>query len=287
MTNYEAALKWVVQGFSVIPIYYMDKRPEARLLPYNEQGDRSWEIFKTQLPSINQLKMWFPSKLHNLGVVMGWNNLVVVDFDLWDLFLFWHKIFPLPTYMVKTKRGMHVYLQVENSTRNYHSSMLDVKASGYVLVPPSIHPSGYTYEVFQDQPILKVKDLADVLPGEFTPDIAPVHIQLQVAPLPPPDDPWASAENLTSTDMVENVRNRKSLLDFFPGAQRKSNDGRWWVTTCPFHNDHKPSFWIDTSLKICGCYTGCTSKPLDVINLYARLHGLTNRDAIWALAKAL
>ena len=45
--------------------------------------------------------------------------------------------------------------------------------------------------------------------------------------------------------------------------------------------------WVDTARGICGCYAGCTPKPFDVIDLYARLHGLDNRDAIKQLARGL
>jgi hypothetical protein len=290
MTIYEAALKWVVQGFSVIPIRFMDKRPDAKLLPKNEIGDPTWEIYKTKLPTVDQIGRWFPSRLHNLGVVMGWNNLVVIDFDIWDVFEFWYQLYPLSTYMVKTKRGMHVYLQITNPVKNYHSELLDIKANGYVLAPPSIHPSGYEYQIYLDKPILKIENLLDVLPSEFTPEpenaITP-NTESPKVELKHSDDPWDTAQQVMDLDVVDNIRKQVNLLQFFSHTEKKSNDGRWWVAPCPFHDDHNPSMWIDNKRGICGCYIGCTSKPLDVINLYARLHGLTNHDAIWALSRML
>ena len=62
---------------------------------------------------------------------------------------------------------------------------------------------------------------------------------------------------------------------------------RWLRCPCPLHDDAEPSFWIDTRDQVCGCFAGCTSKPLDVINLYARLCGLNNREAIFQLARLL
>lgn len=287
-TLFETAFNWVVQGFGVIPIQYRDKRPDAHLLPLNEKDEPSWEIFKTQLPSIDQLKIWFPTKLHNLALIMGWNNLVVIDFDQIDVFDFWHKQNPINTYMVKTQRGMHVYLQVKTPPANYHSLLLDIKASGYVLIPPSVHPSGFIYQVHKDLPILKVENLSDVLPEEFTAEQIrqPVDTQYVAPVIKSQDDPWARAETI-GADAIDTIRNQANLLAFFPDARQKSRDGRWWIATCPFHHDHNPSFWIDTARQICGCYSGCTPKPLDTINLYSRLYGMSNQDAIRALTRSL
>jgi hypothetical protein len=52
-----------------------------------------------------------------------------------------------------------------------------------------------------------------------------------------------------------------------------SGDARWWMARCPLHDDQHESLWIDNKNGLCGCLAGCTSKPLDVINLYQRLHG--------------
>ncbi|HPL81444.1 MAG TPA: CHC2 zinc finger domain-containing protein, partial [Anaerolineaceae bacterium] len=54
----------------------------------------------------------------------------------------------------------------------------------------------------------------------------------------------------------------------------------WGVAKCPFHGDDShPSMWIDIQNQLCGCFT-CTSMPMDVINLVARLNNLSNSDAI-------
>jgi hypothetical protein len=283
MTILETARSWISKGFSVIPVRYRDKRPDIRLLP-----GRQWGIFQTRLPLDTELLSWFPSRLHNLAIITGWNNLVVVDFDNQDVFDCWWHLFPIRTYMVKTARGMHVYLKVNRMPANYHGDFIDVKAKGgYVLIPPSIHPSGFEYQVFLDLPIMEVEKLNVVVPDDLlSVRETPVNVFIPPPAISLPDDLWESVEHVTDEDLVKKVR-KKNLLDFFPGAIRTSNDNRWWIARCPFHDDHNPSFWIDTTRQICGCYAGCTPKPLDVINLYARLYGLTNRDAIFALAKMI
>jgi hypothetical protein len=96
------------------------------------------------------------------------------------------------------------------------------------------------------------------------------------------NDPWESATNRPdpSQDMITQVRQHHHILDYLPDAERTSRDGRWWRAACPFHSDKNPSFWVDALNGICGCFGGCTHKPLDVINLYARLNGINNVDAI-------
>jgi hypothetical protein len=78
----------------------------------------------------------------------------------------------------------------------------------------------------------------------------------------------------------------------------------WYLGYCPFcqgttaGKGNRPSerkFWIDTrpGRGICSCFRPkCRaqnpgSKPMDVINFYARLHGLSNREAIYELADQL
>lgn len=66
------------------------------------------------------------------------------------------------------------------------------------------------------------------------------------------------------------------------------------IGDCPIcHGRQK--FWVYLPTQICGCLvSGCpaycnwrkdhTSKPLDIINIYAIIHGITNRQAIHELA---
>lgn len=282
MTLLEIAMQWTKAGYAVIPILYRNKRPDAWLLP-----DYEWAIYQKRLPSNTELVKWFPAPLHNIALITGWNNLVVIDFDNMFAFECWYSLFPIDTYMVKTNRGMHVYLRVQQPVTNYHGELLDIKANGgYVLIPPSVHPSGYIYQVYRDQPILEIEQLSSVLPEELMPAPKASTI-LPIEPIVLEPDPWTAVEKAwqADEDLVSKVR-EKNLLEFFPDAIQKSGDGRWWIARCPFHSDHNPSFWIDTRRQICGCYVGCTPKPLDVINLFARLHGLTNRDAILIMAKS-
>lgn len=277
------AVKFLETGIGVIPVAYKDKRPDFRLI-------QSWEPYKTELPSWDQVKQWFQSGLHNYGVIAGWRNLVVLDFDDMPEYSAWlgwamaaggqaqwtaHN-----AYRVATSRGVHVYIRLPHREKNRKLGKLDIKGDGYVLGPGSVHPSGAQYTELRatfDFPL--VMALSDVLPTPLLLNTQPAA----AAWTPTGPRPTRAA----GTGLVKRVRDAYHVEDFFPQARNSGGGGRWMLTTCPLHDDHKPSFWIDTQRQICGCFSGCTPKPLDVINLYARMNGLANSEAIWVMRQAL
>lgn len=307
MNLLESARHWQKLGIATIPIQYMDKRPEANLLPKGADGKGDWMSFQTTLPTDDQLKLWFTSRLHNIAVVAGWNGLVILDFDLAESYAKWRlwvarrdrytRYIAENTYQVKSARGVHLYIRLPHPEQNRKLPGIDIKAQGgYVLTAPSIHPSGATYREYIPGALpLMVNALSDILPADLlinqTQLPSDVIIPGRVADPSQilSNDPWATAQNVgdPDQDLIKKIRNYYKIEDFFPQAEKTSSNGRWYISQCPFHTDKNPSLWIDTQRQICSCYSGCTLKPLDVINLYARLHGLTNHDAIWALSKLM
>lgn len=283
MTILETAYHWVLQGYSVIPIKYYSKRPSLK----------SWEPYQTRLPNPDELNQWFRSSLTNIALITGWSNLVVIDFDIQDVFDYWYSLFPIDTYMVKTSRGVHVYIQTEIPASNYHSPLLDIKAErGYVLIPPSFHPSGYQYQVLFNTNILKIHQLSDILPSEFTPEPEKINSKLvgniQAQCVDSPVDPWEAADRAIDmpVDAVARIRAALPILSLFPNAESTSRDGRWFKVLCPFHQDNNASMWIDNERGICGCWK-CNIKEMDLINYFARVNRLSNRDAILELIKKI
>lgn len=294
LTLFDSALFWTGLGISVIPVIYKDKKPNGKLLP-----DFKWEVFQSRLPSYTELIRWFGNGFHNLGIVTGWKNLVVVDFDdytqyvKWQLWLArrpWTRIADL-ALQVRTGRGVHVYFTTQIPAQNAKLDGIDVKArNGYVLGAGSVHPSGAVYAVMSGRFPALIGSLSDVLPA----DLLITHIEypdvVNTAAMPvfqQDDDPWQAAEAVfnPTEDLIVQIKKRYRIEQFLKIDDRSNR--RWLMTRCPFHDDNSPSFWVDSARQLCGCFAGCTPKPYDVIDLYARLHGLTVRDAILVMVRGV
>jgi len=290
------ASKFVAAGIAIIPIRYKDKRPEFSLLPLDQDNKPTWEPFKTILPNTEQLSQWFAKPI-NYGVVCGWSGLTVLDFDQigeYNKWLLWasqtggvSQYVANHAYRVSTARGVHVYIRLPYKERNKKLPGIDIKGNGYVLGPGSIHPTGVIYTAMRDvfnMPLIQA--LSDILPVELLLQDTEHDVTSNAAQTQ--NQVWQSraASGTPGKSLVKKVTDSYRIEDFFPMAKQTGKS--WYVTQCPLHDDHNPSFWINTEQQICGCFAGCNGdKPMDVVNLYARLHGLSNHDAIFAMANKL
>ena len=280
----ETAEYWTLGlGIAVLPLGYRAKRPDGAALKqtgYTMHGAPAWQRLQAELPNEETLRVWFGGPQRNIGIVTGWQNLVVLDFDdreSYTTWLHWCRgagdaaaTVAECTHRVFSARGVHVYVGVEEPVRAFSVGNIDIKAAGgYVLAPPSIHPTGACYRAWSDwAPVVTVARLSDAFP--FSPPEAPAAPR-SAPPHTEQATPWDWEPGVSPSFAL--VRERVSLLDMLPDARRTSGDGRWWLTHCPFHADNAPSLWIDTENGICGCLAGCTPKPLDAVGLYQRLHG--------------
>ena len=136
----EAALAYTRRGWSVIPLRPADKRP---LLD-------SWERFQHEAATPAQVAEWWRRwPRANVGIVTGAvSGLVVLDVDgEAGREALRGKELP-PTPVVETGRGWHYYFaHPGGDVRTCKpASGLDLKADGgYVVAPPSLHPSGRRY----------------------------------------------------------------------------------------------------------------------------------------------
>lgn len=276
-------------GFSVVPLKPRSKQPLVK-----------WSQFQQEQPPESVVKSWFLGQDVNLGIVTGYNGLTVIDFDDFTEYTRWQTwIAQLPNYRVikrafavRSRRGVHVYFRSLQPVRNQHIGKIDIKGRyGLVTGPGSVHESGAIYTPLTPFFIPTIEALSDVLPAQLLLSVQDVHPVIQtVSPPLPVSDPWEAAargfDNLPGDDLIAKVRKVFSIEQFFRSPLRKSGD-HFYVTQCPFHDDQKPSFWIDTEHQVCGCFVCNFPKPLDVINLYGLLYGLNNRDAILTLARML
>lgn len=303
----ETALYWRQLGIATIPISYKSKQPKIKWLSYTER-----------LPEVNELSNWFASDMNNIAIVTGWENLCIIDFDDMDVFykwMFWAdgnrtaSMVRDHTRLHLSSRGAHMFVfcgradNTEFQTVNAKLPKIDILASRkYALLPPSVHPSGKTYEVYRGGLPLSIGSLYDVLPKKWI-DAAIAQKAAQNAPAgfsgaTPPNipsvsfganfDPWEAAEMPEhERQTVAKIKQATRIEDLISGWEESGGNGRWKLTRCPFHDDHNPSFWLDAENQVCGCHAGCTPLPLDVIGLYARLHGIDNTTAIREMAKGL
>jgi len=133
----DAALSYSSRGWSVIPLLPCDKKPAI-----------SWEAYQRERASEEQIRCWWgKNPACNIGVVTGAvSGLVVLDLNgsegresvkLLDL--------PL-TPIAATGRGQHWYFRHPGGKVGNAVKLLpgvDLRGDGgYVVAPPSIHPSG-------------------------------------------------------------------------------------------------------------------------------------------------
>lgn len=272
-TQLDRAVYWWGMGVSVIPLKPRGKTPLLK----------TWTPYRDRRPALDELRSWFLGQDYkNLGVIAA-RGLVVLDFDNIEYFrVFCSIAAPPATYQVETARGVHLYYWLDEPVSQQNLGWVEVKSGGYVVGAGSVHPTGHIYRD-NGLSISRVKSLADVI----SPDLLPHTEQGQpdarpAAPPPdPPPDPWKVAScpsQFGQPDLVATIKKRVSILSFFPDARRTG--ANFWIARCPFHDDREPSLWLNTQLGICGCYAGCTQKPLDVINLHARLNCLDNFAAL-------
>lgn len=147
-----AALDYAALGIPVIPIVPKGKRP---LLS-------GWPTEASTEPE--QVKAWWEQWPDaNIGVLPGRGGFVALDIDPRNggdeqLAEFEAEHGPLPSTLViatgkdeNDHRGRHIWLRVKDAAqigKGHLSPGVEFKGtSGYVLAPPSVHPSGVPYEV--------------------------------------------------------------------------------------------------------------------------------------------
>jgi len=300
MNKLEYAQLFTSLGIAVIPLRHRGKEPASSLM------GGTWELYKTSLPTEYQIANWLWSGWQNYGIVAGWNNLVILDFDDMNTFEVWlgyfevlnkhATIFEVP-FMVKTVRGAHVYITLPTGVANSRRRGVDVKIHGYVVGPGCTHPSGAIYTLINTEMVFPIVwDLETILPSELFPPVAAIETEYHAIALPfagvSPDteyayDPFAVASQMQSDiDLITKVKQSVRIEALFPDAYKTSVDGRWLACKCIFHDDNKPSAWIDTRRQLYGCNV-CNMLPMDCIDLFSRMHNLNVSMSVVALAKEI
>ncbi len=127
--------EYLGRGFSVIPLD--GKKPLV-----------SWAEYTKRLPTEEEIRAWSRQFSDcNVGIVCGLvSKLAVLDLDGPV------EIDAPMTPTVQTARGHHLYFRVDKPVPSARlGDHLDLKAEGgYVVAPPSVHPTGVEYEWLVD-----------------------------------------------------------------------------------------------------------------------------------------
>lgn len=271
-------MSWLDQGIATIPILYRSKRPNFAALmetgDIDQDGKPTWDRMKNNLPGKLDILTWYKSPLSNIAVICSWQNLVIVDFDNMDAYDLWIQLYGqegwADTYTVCTGRGYHLYYYIEDMPK-YTMKWVggEIKASGYCLCPPSVHPTGTAYKAI-DTPIMDIKSISDLLPDEIFNHVGMPCREVQL-------DPFSPAVPGGFSDIKDSIR----ILSFFPDAKRTGNG--WYTVYCPFHGDGTQrghaSGWIDDNRNRFGCHA-CVTGSLSVIDFYMRLHNVDAETAV-------
>lgn len=138
MTLYDFAKKYADLGWVVVPVKKGTKYPALG----------SWKKYQTQRPTDLELKEWFKDNNLGIGLICGkLSNVAVIDLDSYKK----ESGIKLDTPIrVKTGGGgLHGYFKYSDKIPNVVNDNLavDIKSEGgFVVLPPTIHPSGKKYE---------------------------------------------------------------------------------------------------------------------------------------------
>lgn len=283
------ATDWTRNGYSVIPITKRGKRPLVK-----------WTNYVESPPTIRQVVQWFKNDINMAVLCGGANNLTVIDFDTQlgyytalariDTELR-EKI--LGTLKVKTARGIHVFVRVSTRSRKNVKRKIDIKGiGGYVLVPPSIHPSGVSYTRLNGA---RISDIITISTNDLQSfadlDDEEAVVAQGTSPRHFNDIDLLDDGFLRGNDDILFIQKTVPILSvamIFTPMFRRHGNSAYWMGICPHpqHNDKSPSFWVNTSTGMAGCFgTGCplNDKAVDIIGLYKELKNIGYREAIHAL----
>ncbi len=184
-------------GLSLLPVQTEDKKPWAALLPGGK-----WESLQNELPSDEYLERWAKAGLESVAVICGRisGGLLVIDCDSVAFYQTWMRrvhglVKACPIQKTGSGKGYQVFMRCDAPGRNQKLAMfpdstkkkglgvgLETRGeAGYVLIPPSLHPSGGRYEWLRQG-----FDSIPYLPQQVVEDILEIARSFDESPPPPP-----------------------------------------------------------------------------------------------------
>lgn len=173
----ETALAYLKLGWSVIPVH----RPINGLCTCGREDCPNmgkhprikWDEYIRRLPTEEEITSWFGDLYagSNIGLVTGSvSKICVVDLDRSDGLDVVKGQLKLPTNTLTSQTGgggMHLYYRLNGDTIPSRIGMIDhvdIKSEkGFVVLPPSKHKSGRSYQWLKDLPMVET-DLSVLKP---------------------------------------------------------------------------------------------------------------------------
>lgn len=270
MDRLNFALRYRNHGLAPIPIW-----PDDRKNPHLT----TTEPYTQTLPTVGDIRRWFnrwPSA--NVGLITGyWLNYVALDFDDYESYSLWQQDnMAGQSWTVATARGYHVWFELAEEVgasrtfvKNDKEVLLRAKG-GYCIAPPSVHHTGARYRTVHKLPVLQIESVKDVTVGwELKVPKAAKKRNLGHS--------GASNQPENSTDV-----RIEQLIPIPEGVRPKGSRGAYQVY-CPFHEDGRPSAWLNIEQQRFGCNACWPGQWWDVVNVYAKLKGISNEQAYYKL----
>lgn len=155
------AQAYVDAGLSIIPIRPGSKEPAECIM--------TWKAFQKRRPEAQEIRRWFSKSNNGIAVLGGKisGGLVIIDLESEEAYTQFQEnagvittaetIEQLP--VVATGKGFHIYFRCDEPAGNKKLAMSEDREviaetrgeGGYVLAPPTIHPSGRVYELIQGE----------------------------------------------------------------------------------------------------------------------------------------
>ena len=288
-----AVLYWYNLGITPLPVITGTKRVAI-----------PWKTYQTTRPTKREVIHWFCQPQQNIALVCGpaSNGLVVLDFDHgMDTYRQWQITHPelANTYAVRTHKGAHAYLfcSGELPQRVFMAGDIEVRGWLCTMTAPSVHPTGTVYTALNENPVLRIDNLAIALGGQAESRVKEEDAVGKSGYSFPSTRLSERRKPFQNTpSLVAQIKHKLPILILLSTVTRpypSSSDARWWIMRCPFHDDGHPSFWADSERAVCGCYAPkCKAeqpngRSMDVIDVYVRLHEVSTRQAIYELAVQL
>jgi hypothetical protein len=262
----DRCLWWIHQGFSILPC---QPKKKYLVVGYGE--------YKARVTTKYHARMMI-EKFPSCNVaVLGHSKTIILDFDNPELYTQWASSRPreAQSYTERTPRGgYHVFLRGERPKGLQLKQGVELKS--ICVIAPSVLESG-TYRPGAG-PILEA-------------DPCEVFSLLSI-----PGQPTARRKLIEQaktrrgpsgrSSLIEQIKTDNDILHVFSvyrPEQEFSGQGRYETVICPFHEDHKPSMFLDRQLQIFKCHA-CGVHG-DVINLYANFEGIPVREAVARMAR--